>query len=280
MVRSLWSAATGMNAQQTNVDTISNNLANVNTTGYKAQGAQFKSLLYQELQTVTTTSNGDPKPLTSQVGLGTRTSAINQFFKQGSFLNNDNPAALAISGDGFFSYMDVDGNTQLYTRNGDFTWALNGNDGLVLTTAEGNKVLGINGEPIVVNGNNRIASRITIDEEGKIYYPDDNGVPAQVNNMQIGIWQFTNREGLERVGSASWKETASSGEAMPEFTQGGGAVQGIVRSKLAQGYLEGSNVNVATEMVNLIVAQRAYEMNSTAIQTTDEMMQTANSLKR
>ena len=108
MVRSLWSAATGMNAQQTNVDTISNNLANVNTVGYKAQGAQFKSLLYQELQTVTTTANGEPKPTNSQVGLGTRTSTINQFFKQGSLQNNDNPAALAISGDGFFAYFDND----------------------------------------------------------------------------------------------------------------------------------------------------------------------------
>ena len=87
MVRSLWSAATGMNAQQTNVDTISNNLANVNTTGYKAQVAQFKSLLYQELQTITTTENGAPKPVSSQVGLGTRVSAINQLFKQGSFLS-------------------------------------------------------------------------------------------------------------------------------------------------------------------------------------------------
>ena len=111
MVRSLWSAATGMNAQQTNVDTISNNLANVNTVGYKAQGAQFKSLLYQQLQTVTTTSNGTPKPTTSQVGLGVRTSTINQFFHQGSFQSSDNPAALAISGDGFFAYQAADGET-------------------------------------------------------------------------------------------------------------------------------------------------------------------------
>ena len=111
MVRSLWSAATGMNAQQTNVDTISNNLANVNTTGFKAQGAQFKSLLYQELQTVTTTANGEPKPTNSQVGLGVRTSTINQFFSQGSFQNSNNPAALAISGDGFFAYLGADGET-------------------------------------------------------------------------------------------------------------------------------------------------------------------------
>ena len=278
MVRSLWSAATGMNAQQTNVDTISNNLANVNTTGYKAQVAQFKSLLYQELQTVTTTANGAPKPVTSQVGLGTRTSSINQLFKQGSYLSSDNPSALAIGGDGFFSYLDIDGTTKLYTRNGNFTWALQEDKTtLVLTTAEGNKVLSTQGAQITVPGG-RVASRITIDAEGKIFYPDDQGVPQPVNNQQIGLWQFRNREGLERVGSAAWKKTDASGDEILE--NGQGANNNIKRSEIVQGYLEGSNVNVANEMVNLIVAQRAYEMNSTAIQTTDEMMQTANSLKR
>ena len=274
MVRSLWSAATGMNAQQTNVDTIANNLANVNTTGYKAQGAQFKSLLYQELQTVTSTANGTPKPTNSQVGLGVRTSSINQYFSQGSFQTSDNPAAVAISGDGFFSYLDADGETQLYTRNGNFTWALQetGGDTLVLTTAEGNLVLSTDGEQIEMPG--AIASRITIGADGSIYYPDDEGVP-QDQGMKIGMWQFRNREGLERVGSAAWKETAASGEAILEEE-----ADDIKKSEIVQGYLEGSNVNVATEMVNLIVAQRAYEMNSTAIQTTDEMMQTANSLKR
>ncbi len=281
MVRSLWSAATGMNAQQTNVDTISNNLANVNTTGYKAQGAQFKSLLYQELQTVTTTANGAPKPVTSQVGLGVRTASINQYFRQGSFLNNDNPAALAISGDGFFSYFDTDGKTQLYTRNGNFSWALADNNGgdLILTTSDGNKVLGNNSQEIRVTGN-LVASRISIGGDGKIYYPDENGVPQQIQNFQIGLWQFPNREGLERVGSVAWKETVASGRNILENPANGQAPAGIKISELVQGYLEGSNVNVATEMVNLIVAQRAYEMNSTAIQTTDEMMQTANSLKR
>ena len=278
MVRSLWSAATGMNAQQTNVDTISNNLANVNTTGYKAQGAQFKSLLYQELQTVTTTANGDPKPTTSQVGLGVRTSTINQFFRQGSFLNSDNPAAMAISGDGFFSYFDTDGTTQLYTRNGNFTWALaeTGGTDLVLTTAEGNKVLGIDDQEIRVTGN-LVASRITIGGDGKIYYPNADGVPTQVGNFQIEMYQFPNREGLERVGSAAWKETAASGAVIKESTAAG---NGIKPSEIVQGYLEGSNVNVATEMVNLIVAQRAYEMNAKAITTTDEMMELANNLKR
>ncbi|WP_026661788.1 flagellar hook-basal body protein [Butyrivibrio proteoclasticus] len=276
MVRSLWSAATGMNAQQTNVDTISNNLANVNTAGYKAQGAQFKSLLYQELQTVTTTANGAPKPVTSQVGLGTRVASINQYFKQGSFLTNDNPAAMAISGDGFFGYLGSDGTSRYYTRNGNFSWALSeaGGTTLVLTTAEGNKVMDINGAEITVDGN-RVASRITIGGDGKIYYPDEAGVPQDLGK-QIGLWQFPNREGLERIGSVAFQETPASGAVINENT----AAAGIKRSEIVQGYLEGSNVNVATEMVNLIVAQRAYEMNSTAIQTTDEMMQTANGLKR
>jgi flagellar basal-body rod protein FlgG len=263
-----------MNAQQVNVDTISNNLANVNTTGYKAQGAQFKSLLYQELQTVTTTANGAPKPTNSQVGLGVRTSTINQFFSQGSFQTSDNPAALAISGDGFFKYQGTTEGEVYYTRNGNFTWALDDANGLVLTTAEGNKVLNANDQEITVAGN-MVASRISIGGDGMIYYPDAEGVPQQVGGP-IGLWQFPNREGLQRVGSAAWQETAASGEAINEVN--GGA--DIKRSEIVQGYLEGSNVNVATEMVNLIVAQRAYEMNSTAIQTTDEMMQTANSLKR
>ena len=162
-------------------------------------------------------------------------------------------------------------------RNGNFTWALQetGGNVLELTTAEGNPVLGVDGNPILVE-NNAVASRITIGGDGKIYYPDDQGVPQQIGNAQIGLWQFRNREGLERVGGAAWQETAASGEPILEVEANGE----VKRSNLEQGYLEGSNVNVATEMVNLIVAQRAYEMNSTAIQTTDEMMQTANGLKR
>ena len=147
MVRSLWSAATGMNAQQTNVDTIANNLANVNTTGYKAQTAQFKSLLYQTLQTATTTANGDPKPTTSQVGLGVRNSSINSSFNQGSLLASSSDTAFAIEGEGFFAIQGSDGNTY-YTRNGDFTWATNGNRGMILTNQDGLPVLSSTGRTI------------------------------------------------------------------------------------------------------------------------------------
>ncbi len=274
MLRSLWSAATGMNAQQTNVDTISNNLANVNSTGYKAQGAQFKSLLYQTMQTTTTTANGDPKPISSQIGLGVRTASINQYFSQGSLLDNQSSTAFAISGDGFFAYNDANGNP-LYTRNGDFTWALGNTAGsqLVLTTSDGNPVLNTNGAEIRLNGT-YVASKLEVGEDGTIYYPDNSGNLKEVG-QKIGLYQFSNTNGLERVGSTSYRATTASGAALNESTN-----NALSKSTIRQGYLEGSNVNVATEMVNLIVAQRAYEMNSTAITTSDEMMQTANNLKR
>ena len=144
MVRSLWSGATGMNAQQTNVDTIANNLANVNSVGYKAQVAQFKSLLYQNLQSITTTANGDPKPTTSQVGLGVRTASINQIFTQGSLLDSASDTSFAIEGDGFFALRGEDGQI-FYTRNGDFTWAIGANNRMTLTNADGLPVLDIEG---------------------------------------------------------------------------------------------------------------------------------------
>ena len=273
MVRSLWSAATGMNAQQVNVDTIANNLANVNSMGYKAQQAQFKSLLYQTLQTKSTVENGGNPPVDSEVGLGVRTASINQFFSQGSFLDSDSRSAFAIGGDGFFSYRN-ENNQQVFTRNGDFTWAINQNNtnNITLTTSEGYHVLDTQGRPIVLN--NMIASRVVVDQFGNVQYPDANGVP-QNTGFQIGLWQFNNPSGLERVGDTTFRPTAASGQALNEATN-----NNLAKSQIRQGYLEGSNVNVATEMVNMIVAQRAYEMNSKAITTTDEMMQTANNLKR
>ncbi|MBE5858602.1 MAG: flagellar hook-basal body protein [Butyrivibrio sp.] len=275
MVRSLWTAASGMNAQQTNVDTIANNLANVNSAGYKAQSAKFKSLLYQELKTKTVQTTGSP--VNSDVGLGVRVSSINQYFTQGSLQDNDSSSAFAIQGDGFFAYSTDattinEANTR-YTRNGNFVWALTEAGALELTTSEGNPVLGIDGNVITVNSNVVKATDIICDQEGALYYLDQN--QNRVDIGQIALFQFRNPEGLERTGDTSFSVTPASGDPLPEAT-----TAGITRSVIVQGYLEGSNVNVATEMVNLIVAQRAYEMNSTAITTTDEMMQTANGLKR
>ncbi len=272
MVRSLWTAATGMNAQQTNVDTIANNLANVNSAGYKAQAAQFKSLLYQTLQTATTTANGDPKPTSSQVGLGVRNSSINSIFTQGSLLESQSDTAFAIEGDGFFGVRTASGEIN-YTRNGDFTWATNGTAGMMLTTQDGLPIIDSTGKAITL-GNQYVTSKITITADGRICYPDANNNPQPIG-IAIGVFQFNNPGGLVRNGDTLWKQTAASGVVMNEATN-----NNLQKSRIVQGYLEGSNVQVATEMVNLIVAQRAYEMNSKAITTTDEMMQTANNLKR
>lgn len=272
MVRSLWSAATGMNAQQTNVDTIANNLANVNTVGYKSQVAQFKSLLYQTLQTATTTANGDPKPTSSQVGLGVRNSSINSIFSQGSLLSSNSDTAFAIEGEGYFAIRGSDGNTY-YTRNGDFTWATNGSGSMILTNQDGLPVLSSTGQTITLNSN-YITSKVTITADGTICYPNANNNPVSLG-VTIGMYQFNNPGGLERKGDTLWAATPASGAVLNEATN-----RNVTKSKMVQGYLEGSNVQVADEMVNLIVAQRAYEMNSKAITTTDEMMQTANNLKR
>lgn len=271
MVRSLWSAATGMNAQQTNVDTIANNLANVNTVGYKSQVSQFKSLLYQTLQTATTTAEGDPKPVTSQVGLGVRNSSINQIFTQGSLVSSASNTSFAIDGEGFFAVRNANGEIN-YTRNGDFTWAMSGNN-IMLTTTDGEPVMDAMGRTIILAGS-FMTNKISISADGTLHYPDDNGVPQSLN-LTIGTYQFRNPAGLERQGNSLFGVTAASGVAVNEATN-----VNVKRSKIVQGYLEGSNVQVADEMVNLIVAQRAYEMNSKAITTTDEMMQQANNLKR
>ena len=152
MMRSLWSAASGMIAQQTNVDVISNNLANVNSTGYKTSTAEFKSLLYQTLQTRTTTANGEAKPTSSQVGLGVRNSSIDSIFRQGSLLSSESDTSFAIEGDGFFAVRGSDGNTY-YTRNGDFTWATNGGSGVILTDQDGLSVLSSTGRIITLSSN-------------------------------------------------------------------------------------------------------------------------------
>lgn len=272
MVRSLWSAATGMKAQQTQLDVIANNLSNVNTVGYKSEKAEFKSLLYQTLQTRTTSSDGSPKPIPCQVGLGVRNSSIKSIFSTGSPSESDSPSSVAImQGNGFFAYRGPDGTTR-YTRNGDFAWALTGT-GLMLTTSDGYPVFDTGGRTIQLTGNYR-ATDLTITSDGMIYYPDANG-NAQYTGFSIGLFQFQNPSGLDRVGDTSYVATAASGQALNEAT-----TPGITRSTLAQGYLENSNVNVADEMVNLIITQRAYEMNSKAITTTDTMMEQANNLKR
>lgn len=273
MVRALWTAASGMIAQQTNVDNIANNLANVNTTGYKTSTAEFKSLLYQTIQTKTTSANGDNKPVGAQVGLGTRTSSITTHFTQGSMLASENNFAFGIEGDGFFAVRGTDGETY-YTRSGDFRIAIASDNTMMLATTDGYPVLDRNGTPIILSSTAYKADKITVSDEGQLFYPDADG-NLQSMNITIGLYQFSNPAGLENVSGTMYQATAASGAAVEELND-----TGLKASKLHQGYLEGSNVQVVDEMVNLITAQRAYEMNSKAIQAADDMLSQANQLKR
>ena len=271
MMRALWTAASGMIAQQTNVDTISNNISNVNTTGYKSEKAEFKSLLYQTLQTETTSRNGDTKPISAQVGLGARVSSITSNYTNGALLANDSDTAFALEGEGFFAVRGDDGQTY-YTRNGQFGWSV-GVNGTTLTNASGFPVLDSNGNEIIIP-NNTTVSEVTVSNDGKFYYKDADGNDVDMN-VQLGVYQFNNPAGLSKESGSLLAVTAASGNPMNELT-----TAGLERSKVCQNYLEGSNVQVADEMVNLIVAQRAYELNSKAIQAADDMMSQANQLRR
>lgn len=271
MMRALWSAASGMIAQQTNVDTISNNIANVNTTGYKSQRAEFKSLLYQNLQTRTTTANGENKPVPAQVGLGTRVAATNTFYTQGAMQASENDTDFAIEGDGFFAVRGEDGKVY-YTRNGSFNWSVS-NNGMTLCTSEGYPVLDSNGNEIRIP-NGVTSGSMVISTDGAVGYRTTAGTYVAMNQT-IGLYQFNNPAGLEKMSRSLLAQTAASGAALNEAT-----ANGLTKSVIHQNYLEGSNVQIADEMVNLIVAQRAYELNSKAIQASDEMLQQANSLRR
>lgn len=271
MMRALWSAASGMRAQQTNTDTIANNLSNVNTVGFRSEKTEFKSLLYQNLQAKTTTANGEQKPIQAQVGLGTRVASITSNFSQGAMLDSESDTAFAIEGDGLFGVQGLDGETY-YTRNGNYLWSL-GTAGLTLSTSEGYAVLDTEGEPIVLP-DTIDASSVMVSSRGEIGYRDEDGEYTPLG-QQIGLWQFNNPQGLNNISGTYFTVSDASGEALNEST-----TDGLITSKIRQGYLEGSNVNVADEMVNMIIAQRAYELNSKAITTSDEMLQTANQLKR
>lgn len=271
MMRSLWTAASGMSAQQTYVDTISNNLSNINTTGFKKEQAEFKSLLYQTIQQKSTDAEGNPKPVSAQVGLGVRTSAITSRFTQGSLTATENTSDLAIEGDGFFMVQLEDGSVG-YTRNGSFKFMV-GNEGLTLADSAGHPVLDDSGSPIVLPENLTV-SKVTIDANGRVMYPDANNNAAAIG-IQIGVAQFANPSGLEKASGSILKETAASGIPVIESQS-----DEIAKSKIRQGYLEASNVSAVDEMVNMIVAQRAYEMNSKAITASDEMLQQANNLRR
>lgn len=271
MIRSLYTAATGMKTQQMNVDTISNNLANVNTTGFKKERLEFKSLLYETINRASTDSNGNGRPVNLQVGHGVKPVGTVRSYSIGVLQKTDNPLDVAITGDGFFAIDNPSGG-EVYTKDGSFKIALT-NGQQMLITSDGHRVLDTNNEPILLDASIDI-KKLGISSDGTLnYMANDNQVVSL--DKRIKIVQFRNVNGLEALGSNLLRATAASGPAVAEAED-----DQLVESKLVQGSLEGSNVQVVEEMVGLIVAQRAYEVSSKAIQTSDEMLSQANNLKR
>jgi flagellar basal-body rod protein FlgG len=255
MIRSLWIAKTGMEAQQMQLDTISNNLANVGTNGYKRGHVVFEDLMYQNLRQAGAASSDQTQlPTGLQVGLGVRSVATSRNFSQGNLQQTSNNLDLAINGNGFLQVQMPDGTTG-YTRDGSLQ--VNGTGQLV--TNNGYVV-----QPgITIPAN---AQSVTIAPDGTVSVALPNQTAAQTLG-QLQLAGFVNPAGLEPKGQNLWAETAASGAA----NAGAPGSNGL--GSLQQGYVETSNVNVVTELVSMIATQRAYELNSKAIQTSDQMLQ-------
>lgn len=270
MMRSLWTGASGMTAQQLNIDVISNNISNVNTTGYKRERAEFQTLLYQTMEKpVEAVDTGLSTPAPMQVGHGVKTAAISRDYQVGSFQRTENTFDFALNGTGFFAIQKDD--DVYYTRDGSFKTSVMPDDAenLYLVTTDGYPVLDTEGEPIVFPAD----STITVDQMGNFYTTGENG--DEELGIQFQLVQFANANGLSSEGGNLYKDTIASGEPIAEAEE-----EVANRTTVQQGAIEMSNVQVADEMVKLIVAQRAYELNSKSITTSDEMLQTANQLKR
>ncbi|GAA8469684.1 flagellar basal-body rod protein FlgG [Helicobacter pylori] len=262
MLRSLYSATSGMLAQQTHIDTTSNNIANVNTTGFKKSRADFNDLFYQAMQYAgTNTSNTTLSPDGMEVGLGVRPSTITKMFSQGSPKETENNLDIAITGKGFFQVQLPDGTTA-YTRSGNFKLDEQGN----LVTSEGYLLI-----PQITLPEDTTQVNIGVDGTVSV----TQGLQTTSNVIgQITLANFVNPAGLHSMGDNLFSITNASGDAIV----GNPDSQGL--GKLRQGFLELSNVRLVEEMTDLITAQRAYEANSKSIQTADAMLQTVNSLKR
>ncbi len=260
MMRSLWTAASGMVAQQLNIDTIANNLANINTVSFKKSRAEFEDLMYQTLKIAgTQNQSGQTVPTGLQVGLGVRPATVHKFFKEGSLKNTGNPLDLAIAGDGFFQ-VDVNGQIA-YTRAGDFKLDQNGQ----IVTSQGYPLQ----PPFTVPPN---TENIVVSSDGHISALDKEG--NELAGTDIPVYLFINPAGLNAIGGNLYLETPASG-APQQMTPGTNNAGRIV-----QGFLEMSNVELVEEMVNMIMAQRAFESDSKAITTSSQMLEIANRLVR
>ncbi len=260
-IRALSIAATGMLAQQTNVEVISNNIANMNTTAYSRRRTEFNDLLYQDLRRVGSTSSdaGTIVPAGVQLGLGVKTAAVYRIAEQGSLLSTDNSLDVAIQGKGYYQIQLPSGETA-YTRDGSFQLSPTGQ----IVNHNGFSVLGVGAIPVD-------ATSISINAQGQVFYKQDGVVdPAQAGQFQLA--NFANEAGLDAVGDNLYLVTPASGQA----TLGNPGTPGY--GSMLQGFLETSNVNVVSEITDLISAQRAYEMNSKVIKTADEMASTINQI--
>ena len=262
-MRSLWTAASGMTAQQFNIDTISHNLSNVNTTGFKKNRAEFEDLLYQNRRIAgTPATEVTVIPTGIQVGHGVRVASTQKMFTQGPLQQTGVASDLAIQGEGFFRMLLIDGSFG-YTRDGSFKIDSDGQ----IVTSNGYRLM-----PEVVLPADFVQESLNVTQDGRITV--NVGSDEAVDVGQIELYRFVNPAGLQAVGENIFKVTNGSGEAIG----GRPAFDGM--GKLAHKFLEQSNVSVVSEMVNMIVAQRAYELNSKAIQTSDTMLGIANNLKR
>ena len=261
-MRSLNIAATGMQAQQQNVEVISNNIANMNTTAYMRRRTEFHDLIYQNLRRVGSTSSdaGTVVPSGVQLGLGVKMAAVYRIHEQGNLTSTDNTFDMAIQGNGFFQVQLPDG-TAGFTRDGSLQLSPTGQ----IVTHDGNPVV----PNITVDSN---AIDVTINSTGEVLVKLQGSV-TPTNAGQIQLASFPNDAGLEAMGSNLYQESPASGAA----TTGTPGSTGY--GTLLQGFLETSNVNAVAEVSELISAQRAYEMNSKVIQTSDQMMSTLNQIK-
>jgi len=262
MIRALWTAASGMQAQQKNIDVVANNLANVNTTGFKKSRADFQDLIYQNLKTTGAPStNTTQVPTGIQIGLGTRLAAVTKIFSSGDFTQTGNELDIAIEGDGFFQIQMPDGGIG-YSRAGAFKKDTNGR----IVTSDGYPMLPEIAIPVGT-------TKVNIGNDGTVSVMQA-GQTTATQLAPIQLASFANPAGLSSIGKNIYLPSDSSGQ--PQIGTPGQNGLGTI----AQGMLEMSNVNVAEEMVNMIVGQRAYEVNSKAISASDEMLQTANNLRR
>ena len=261
MQRALWTAAAGMAVQQTNLDVISNNLANVNTTGFKKSRAEFQDLLYQTLNAPGTNSSSSTMlPAGVQIGLGARTAAVKRMFQQGQFKSTESPLDIVIEGDGFFKITRPDG-TLAYTRDG------------ALSTDESGNLVNNQGylldPPVVLPSDTK---SITIAKDGTVTVRLADDTTSEVGSIELA--HFMNPAGLQSLGENLYAPSQASGDPI----LGTPGSEGL--GQLGQYFLETSNVQIVTELVDMITAQRAYELNSRAVKASDEMLQQIAQLVR